>query len=171
MIIPKILYSERIIIRPIDVEDFDEFKSFMKNSEATKYMNFEDYHKTDMGIISLFNHTINSYEDEMSMASFAIVEKEEEKYIGSVGFAKDFINPDDIQLYWLISPEYWRKGYGYEGVSTFIDYVTNTSNRYIRAYVDNNDIASIKLAKKLTMKDNGVDFIYPLQKEGRCFEL
>lgn len=53
-------------------------------------------------------------------------------------------------------PNYHRKGYAYESAKAYLDYLLNMHARCIYAYVEDYNISSQRLCKKLGMRQEGL---------------
>lgn len=161
--------GKRIIIRPFIQADFGAFQSFMKNSDSTKYLLFEEEQKTDKGILELFDYTLKSYSKDMAMASLAIADKATNDYIGSVGFAPDFFD-GNVQVYWSVNQEYEGKGYATEAMRLLLPYIRSQFTGKIKAYCHPDNKSSEKVALKSSMIDGGIMYIEAIGQNSRVFE-
>lgn len=170
MRLPKTITAERIIIREFIKEDFNAFQEFMTNENSTKYLLFEDEQKTEQGSKDLFEYTLNSYSEDMVMASLAIADRTTNQYIGSVGFAPDFYE-GNIQVYWSVNEEFQNNGYATEAMSALLIILKPQHPAKIRAYCHSNNHASARIALKLKMNDLGTQFIELISQNSRVFEI
>jgi RimJ/RimL family protein N-acetyltransferase len=98
------LETERLILRPLTMDDFEAVHSWASNSANTRYMSFEP----------------NSEEDTKTFLAsaklgndFAVALKDSSKVIGSCGIYPDNAN-DTGKLGWILHMDYWKQGYGTE---------------------------------------------------------
>lgn len=168
-ILEKIV-GNRICIRPFGQNDFTAFHSFMTNKQSTQYLLFDEGQKTETGIQSLFDYTLASYSSDMNIASLAIANRENDCYIGSVGFAPDFTE-GNIQVYWSVNKEYEGMGYATEAMGLLIAQLKKQFSGTVRAYCHPNNVASEKVAFKLGMTDMGTVYIEPIGQNSRMFQL
>jgi len=96
---------------------------------------------------------------------FAIVLKENNKVIGEIEATPETFEPnskenepkDTFSPYWMLNKNYHRKGYAYEAVHAFFDYLFKQKGaRRIYAYTEDNNIASQRLCEKLGMRKEGL---------------
>lgn len=116
-----ILETERLILRPLTVDDAESVFKWNSDPRVTKYMSYSTY--TD---ISQTIEWIKSTYDDENEWTWAFVLKDENKVIGSGG-----IGPSDkMQSYWGIGYnihyDYWHKGYCTEAMKAIIDFAHNT---------------------------------------------
>lgn len=125
----KILETERLILRQFnenDLKDFYEYASVDGVGEMAGWIHHENIEKSKE-ILNLF---IN--EDKV----FAIVYKENNKVIGSLGIEKygmedkldEFKYLYGREIGYVLSKEYWGKGLMPEAVKCVIDYLFNELN-------------------------------------------
>ena len=108
----EILDTERLILRPPTIDDFEAFHSWCSNAENTRYMSFGP----------------NSEEETKAWLAgakpgrdFAVVLKETNAVIGSGGIYPDASN-DTGMLGWILHMNYWKQGYGTEFGKELIRY-------------------------------------------------
>lgn len=118
--------TERLIIRPFvleDLNDFYEYASVEGVGENAGWSHHKDIYES-LEILKLF---INSEE-------YAIVYKENNKVIGSVGFkdAKElpteYNNKKIKEIGYVLSKDYWGRGIMVEALNALIEYYFKTLN-------------------------------------------
>ena len=106
------LETERLILRPLTLNDFDAVHSWASNIENTYLMlwgpNSEEQTKCFI-------------EKTTSGKDFAVVLKESGNVIGSCGIYPDSDN-NNGEIGWILHRDYWRRGYGTELGSALIKY-------------------------------------------------
>ncbi|SFC42197.1 GNAT family N-acetyltransferase [Clostridium uliginosum] len=113
----KVLETERLILRPWTIDDLEDFYEYAKNPNIGPNAGWEPHsNKEDSKkILELFIE-----KDE----TWAIVYKENDKVIGSIGLHTDEkrngINSN--MLGYVLSEEYWGKGIMTEAVKCVIKY-------------------------------------------------
>ncbi|MCM1987255.1 MAG: GNAT family N-acetyltransferase [Methanococcoides sp.] len=154
--VPEGLETERTLIRPFKGDDLDGFYTFMSDGEATKYLLFTADQKTFEGTKELLDKTIANYDNEEQIYALAVERKADGNFIGSIGFGPDW-KGSGYQMFWMILPEYWKKGYGIEVTKKLLEYAFSILGlELMTAYSHPDNIASEKLALKLGMVDNGI---------------
>lgn len=121
-----VIETERLILRPFkqsDLDDFFEYTSVEGVGEMAGWKHHENKEKSQ-SILDLF---IN--EDK----TFAIVLKENNKVIGSLGVEEygmeqalsEFFDYQGREIGYVLSKDYWGKGLMPEAVKVVIDYLFN----------------------------------------------
>ena len=121
-----VIETERLILRPFkqsDLDDFYEYASVEGVGEMAGWKHHENKEKSQ-NILDLF---IN--EDK----TFAIVLKENNKVIGSLGVEEygmeqalsEFFDYQGREIGYVLSKDYWGKGLMPEAVKAVIDYLFN----------------------------------------------
>lgn len=121
--------TERLILRPFeptDLDDLFEYASVPGVGENAGWPHHENI-ETTKKILSMFIE---------EKKTFAIVYKENNKVIGSLGIEKysnedkltEFTNYIGREIGYVLSKDYWGKGLGTEAVRAVIDYLFNKEN-------------------------------------------
>lgn len=112
-----ILETERLILRPITIEDAEAVFSWTSDSRVSRYMSYpasRDISETISWIQSTF--------DENAEWIWAFVLKNENRVIGAGSIGEDHY----MQGYWGIGYnihyDYWHKGYCTEAMKAIIDF-------------------------------------------------
>ena len=121
-----VIQTDRLILRPFkqeDLKDFFEYASVEGVGEMAGWRHHESIEKTQ----EILNDFIK--EDK----TFAIVLKENNKVIGSLGIEKygmehtltEFYNYQGREIGYVLSKTYWNKGLMSEAVKAIINYLFN----------------------------------------------
>ena len=104
------LKTSRLILRPLELNDFEAVHSWASEPENTRYMSWgpNDEEQTREFLKS---RTLGK--------DFAVVLME--KVIGSCGIYPDSKN-DTAELGWILRKDYWKRGYGTEICGELIRY-------------------------------------------------
>lgn len=124
-----IIETERLILRPFkqsDLDDFYEYASVEGVGEMAGWKHHENK-KFSQEILDLFINEDNT---------FAIVLKENNKVIGSLGVDEygmeqalsEFFDYEGREIGYVLSKDYWGKGLMPEAVKAVIDYLFNIQN-------------------------------------------
>ena len=98
------LTTERLILRPLAMYDFEAVHSWASNPKNTRYMAWGPNNEDDTrGFLSVATDG----------KDFAVVLKGADKVIGSCGLYPDSGN-DTAELGWILHIDYWKHGYGTE---------------------------------------------------------
>ena len=119
----KKLIGERIYLSPRNAEDVEIFTEWMNDFYITDYTGRS--HQT-MTLQEEKEYLENGSKDKNT---FAIIDKEKEKIIGSVGLHNiDSINRTATLGILIGDREYWSKGYGTEAIRLILDFGFNYLN-------------------------------------------
>ncbi|MCL1820641.1 MAG: GNAT family N-acetyltransferase [Oscillospiraceae bacterium] len=105
MALKETLETERLILRPITLNDCEAIQSWVSNPENIRYMSFGP--NTEEMTREFVSTSVKAGRD------FAIVLKESGKVIGTCGVYSDSDN-DTGELGWILHKDYWKRGYGTE---------------------------------------------------------
>ena len=116
----QVLETERLILRPFVQDDLEDFYAYAKVEGVGENAGWP--HHTDINITnSILQEFINKGD------VYAIVDKEKQKVIGSIGihdrtFDPTIINKKQRELGYVLSKDYWGKGLMSEAIRAIIPY-------------------------------------------------
>ena len=120
----RVLESERLLLKPIDVEDLKYLCDLRWNKEVTTWIIHEPIsYKQQLEWYNSLKKT------DVALSIFYKSEKSTDiTIIGTIGLYD--IHPKHQRAKWSlrITPEYWGKGIAKEVIKMFLDYVFNTMN-------------------------------------------
>ena len=122
----KVIFTERLILRPFiqtDLDDFYEYASVEGVGEMAGWKHHENKEKSQ--------EILNTFIEQDKV--FAIVEKASGKVIGSLGVEEyglegaltEFSNYYGRELGFVLSKQHWGKGYMPEAVNAVVNYLFN----------------------------------------------
>ena len=115
-----ILETERLILRPLSVDDADAVFAWASDPRVAKFMSYPQHTDIKQTIDWLI-----FLEDDETELTWAFVLKEENKVIGSGGIGPNV----EMQGYWGIGYnihfDYWHNGYCTEAMKAIIDFAHN----------------------------------------------
>ena len=115
-----IIETERLILRPITIEDATDIYEYAKNANVGKFAGFKPHENIE--------ETKSVINDVLKVDNLAIVYKENNKVIGTLGLHEKL---DKIyELGYSLSETYWHKGLMSEAVKAYIDYAFKYFNAY-----------------------------------------
>lgn len=148
-----VLETERLILRPMTTEDFDDAYTYMGNEENTKFMfsGVSDEKET--------RHFLESCEriwakDELNIVEFAMVDRSTSKVIGDIGLSPE---DDHGYIWWILHRDYWNRGLTTEAAKEILRYGFETLGlKRIIATCDSGNIGSWRVMEKLGMEREAV---------------
>ncbi len=141
-----LIYTDRLLIRSIEMKDMEDFFQYRSNPQVYKY---QTWRPKDLGEIKEFiiknaqvcPNTVNAW---LQMA----VCLKEGRMIGDIGI--HFVDDDQIEIGYTLSPDQQGSGYALEAVKAVINYAFSEWKKHrITASVDPDNTQSIKLLEKL----------------------
>ena len=124
-----ILYSDRLILRPWQYSDLDDFFEYASVDGVGEMAGWE-HHKNKKESLRILTHFIKNKRE------LAIVYKDNNKVIGSIGIKRygledrlsEFFAYQGRELGYVLSKDYWNQGLMTEAVKTVINYLFNDLN-------------------------------------------
>lgn len=118
-------------------------------------MTFPEDLLTEKGITGLLLTTINSYESDKPLLSYAITQKENDQLIGATGYT--LLSDGEIEVFCALLPLYWGKGFASEVLKKMVDYALSFENcNAVVAPIVRTNIASIRVAEKVGFTNHGL---------------
>ena len=147
---PK-LESERLIYRSF--HETDALKLFELRSDE-KVMNYMDVYKhQSVEDATKMIEGINSSFAEKKGVNWVLEEKSSKRFIGYFGFWRLMKDHCRAEIGYVLSPDFWRKGYMSETMNTLADFGFNKLGLHsIEANVNPKNKSSIKLLEKSGFK-------------------
>lgn len=148
-----ILETDRLILRIWELKDLDDFFEYASVEGVGEKAGWEHHKSKDKSL-----EILKMFIEEKKV--FAIVLKENQKVIGSIGIEelseeldKDLDNLLGRELGYVLNKDYWNKGIMKETVSKVVDYCFNTLKlNFLMASYFNHNIASKKVLENLNFK-------------------
>ena len=148
-----ILETDRLILRAWEITDLDDFFEYASVEGVGEKAGWEHHKSKDKSL-----EILKMFIEEKKV--FAIVLKENQKVIGSIGIEelseeldKDLDNLVGRELGYVLNKDYWNKGIMTEAVSKVVDYCFNTLKlNFLMASYFNHNIASKKVLENLNFK-------------------
>lgn len=147
----KKLIGKKCYLSPICVDDYKQYTNWINDMEVAINVGFvnrimtEDQEKKSLESIVLNNK------------DFAIVDCENDKLIGNIGFVNlDYTNALGEMGLFIGDKSFWGQGYGLEAINLLLDYGFNICNLhciYLRVYEFN--MQAYKCYKKAGFKEAG----------------
>ena len=145
------LETERFRIRKFEPKDLRAFLAFMLDSESTKYLAFGDEQKTEEGAKELFNFVCSSYGSDRPVHSYAIAEKNSDRYVGSCGFAP--YDEGICECYYSVNEAERGRGIATEVTKAMVRVLSEAVE--VRAYCHPENNSAHAVAKKAGFTHHG----------------
>lgn len=152
-----IIETKRLILRPFRESDANDVYEYLKEPAVNCF--------SCMKINSLDEAKAETRErSKKTEYTIAIVLKENNKVIGEIdsepeaAFSdKDLSIEDTFSPCWMLNKEYHGKGYAYEAVHAFFDYLFNEKKaRRIYVYTEDYNLPCQRLCERLGMRREGL---------------
>jgi ribosomal-protein-alanine N-acetyltransferase len=148
------LYTERLILRKLRLEDAEDVFEYASNPEVSKYVPWET-HKSIEDSISFINSVLANY-DKKEVSDWGIVYKENNKLIGTCGYFLWVPKHSRAEIGYAIGRKYWGKGLMTEAVKEVIRFGFERMNlNRIQATCFPENIGSYRVMEKAGMKYEG----------------
>ncbi len=142
----KTILGSKIILRRLKREDLKKSIAWLKDTEINKFLNSSLKDITRKQEIEWFNY-INKSENDLV---FAIIVKENGKFIGNCGLLKINFGDKSCEFGIFIGEkDYWGKGFGTDAIKTLIKFATEELKlNILRLNVYEYNYRAIKVYKK-----------------------
>ena len=102
------IYTERYILRKVEMEDSLEVFNILSDSEVIENLNME-IHKTEKETEELITNYLEEYKEGKKFP-YAIIEKDSGKFIGVFLIKLDLYDEDCFEFTIYINKKHWGKG-------------------------------------------------------------
>ncbi|HMQ70383.1 MAG TPA: GNAT family N-acetyltransferase [Ignavibacteria bacterium] len=149
----KILETERLYLREFRLSDTQRMSEIHLEEETMRYIGkggIRNAEQTKRGIEYFIK---NQHENGFSL--WALIEKENDTLIGHCGL-EYLLDRSDIELCYLLSKDYWGKGYATEISKATLEYgFKNLMLKRIVAMTYPENLPSVNVLKKIGLKPKG----------------
>lgn len=148
------LKTERLILRPLTLEDADRVEELAGDYEVAK-TTLTIPHPYPKGSAKQFIRSVLDAEKDGKIVIFALIKKEDSSLIGIMNITINTSHDRGELAYWIGKP-YWRKGYGTEAAKELVKlgFEELHLNRIFAASFANNP-GSWRIMEKIGMKYEG----------------
>ena len=140
-----VLQTERLLLRPMTDADLCDVNEYMCREEVSRYLRWTPHLnlRETKGYLEFLQ---KRYRKGLH-ADWGIVLKENGKVIGNCGFTSVDITNECCELGYVLSPDYWGKGYMDEALSAVLDVTFRKleANRAVLQILEGNE-ASVRFA-------------------------
>ncbi len=157
--------TERLLIRPINIEDKHDVYAYRSDTETNKYQGWIPKSVKDVeDFIDKISKTINEPE---SWFQFVIIEKSSQSIIGDIGIHFIGFENQQVEIGCTLKKALQNNGYATESVRVILDYLfTNLKKHRIITSIDPDNQNSIKLVERLGFRKEA-HFIQSLWLNGK----
>ena len=143
----KISETERLVIKEVTYEDFDNLSVMLKDLEV---MYAWEHSFSDEEVKEWIDNNIKSYRED-GTGYFTIIEKESGRFAGQAGLHYSVVGDKRIlEIGYIFMKEFWNKGYAYEAAKFFIKQAFHKmKEKEIYALIRLENYRSSGLAEKL----------------------
>lgn len=159
------IHTKRLTIRRFERSDLEPFLRFMTDEASTRYLMFEEEHKTIAGATGLFKAVLASYDTEEPIHSYAIADIDSGEYLGSCGYAPYSVGI--FEVYYAVNRENTGKGIATEATRAIAEHLAEEFE--IRAYCAPENVAAHRVALAAGFEDCGIAMHEAFGNEGRLF--
>ena len=151
----KRLESERLVLRPFDVDDFDAVHSWATDDLVTRYTPWGP--NSDDDTRGFLDRAIAGARDpDMHYSEFAIVERDSGRVVGGCGLSGRRMQFREYEIGWTVNREFWRCGIATEAGQIAIQYAFSDLKAHrLYATIDAENEPSIGVARKLEFQEEG----------------
>jgi ribosomal-protein-alanine N-acetyltransferase len=145
-----ILETEHLLFRPLTLSDLDDLAELYADPEVMRFLG-GPRSRTDV------QHALNGYIREYEIyghSFFATFQKSDQRFIGQCGLLNQEVEGvPEVELGYLLAPEYWQRGLALEGISALKDYgLQQMGFTRIISLIPSGNAAAIHIAEQIGMK-------------------
>jgi len=155
------LRTERTIIRKFKIADLQDMFEYCSDDEVAQYTTW-NAHRNILNTEEFLHYVLRKYENN-EVAPWGIEDRKSGKLIGSCGFVSWEPEHSKAELGYVLSKEYWGRGYITESVGKVIEYgFESMLLERIEAKCHPDNIGSFKVMEKVGMTYEGIlrSYIY-----------
>ena len=147
--------TENLIIKPYCIDDIDDLYKIYSDEKVMQYIpeGVMSYKWVKDLIIWMVEYCYEKNTPENIIKfGVSIMDKKSNRVIGWCGLGSVDCNPDDVEIFYGLSSEYWGRGLATEAANAMLNYGFNTIGiKRIVALVKPDNIASKKVIDKIGM--------------------
>lgn len=156
----NVIHTERLLMRKPIIEDVDQFYSILKEEAVGKWL-AKSRGMSREEVNDYFRQLIKHWE-QYDFGVWLLFNSETGKVLGHCGLRK-IEETGEVEIMYLLAPEYWGNGYALEAVKASIQYAIETINvKRILARVKVANENSKKILRKL-----GFTYTHDVDHNGR----
>ncbi|MCO6510900.1 MAG: GNAT family N-acetyltransferase [Aridibacter famidurans] len=159
------IHTKRLTIRRFEPSDLEPFLEFMTDEGSTRYLQFEEEHKSIAGATGLFEAVLAAYDSDEPVHSYAIADRESGEYLGSCGYAP--YSEGICEVYYAVNRKHSGKGIATEATRAIAELLAEDFE--VRAYCAPENKAAHRVALAAGFEDQGLATHEAFGNEGRLF--
>ncbi len=142
------LETERLIIRPIKLDDKNEIFEYRSDAETNKYQGWIP--KTIDDVETFLGKISKQINEPETWFQFVLIEKETQKVVGDLGIHFFGKENKQVEIGCTLNKVFQNKGYATESVKKVIDYLFKELNKHrIITSIDPDNENSIRLVERI----------------------
>ena len=148
---PHVIETERLLLRPIRIEDARDMYEYCSVPEVSRYVTWER-HPSESFTKRNIRRILKGYKAG-TFFDFAIEYKENGKMIGTCGYTSFDFDSDSAEIGYVVNPDYQRISVATEAASEVISYAFEVlgAKRVFARFIEGND-ASRRVMEKCRME-------------------
>lgn len=162
-----VIHTKRLILRLFSPEDIVQLEQYTDDKDILATTSPNEVPRQGK-IEEWIRIRLERYEKRQGI-DFAIIHKDEDRIIGTIGLGFEYEKDESMQLGYWIAKEYWNQGYCTETAKVVLQYGFTTLGLhriFSRAFTGN--LASRRVLEKIGMKHEGT--LREAYKHGDRFE-
>ena len=142
--------TERLLLRKMNLFDLPFARRWYCDRRVSRFSQGKEI-KPLSDLFNFFARRIYNYYFKRRKSYFWWAICKDNRMIGFVGL-NGKVKSDTLSLYYMLSPDYWNKGYTKEAVSAVCEYIKTQNVKRLIISCDSNNIASSRIAKACGFK-------------------
>jgi len=145
-----ILETEHLFFRPLTLSDLDDLTALYADPEVMRFLGGP---RSKDEVLHVLNRYIQEYQ-MYGHSFFATIQKSDQRFIGHCGLLNQEVEGEpEIELGYMLAPEYWQRGLALEGIEALKDYgLQQLGFSRIISLIPPGNTASIHIAEKIGMR-------------------
>jgi [ribosomal protein S5]-alanine N-acetyltransferase len=151
---PKTIETERLLLRPLQIEDAPSFLEIWSDPEAVRYFSFPPMESIEQAQARIAEK-LQVFSDGKGIV-FVIESKSDREVLGDCGIHNVDLHARRAELGYCLGRPHWGNGYMAEAVKALIAYGFEEAGlRRMEADIDPRNTPSIQLVERLGFKREG----------------
>ena len=150
---PEVIATTQLVLRQPRLSDADDiFDNYAADPEVTRYVTWRPY--TDRSEVAPFLQSRLARWDSGKEYSWVIMRSQDDRVIGMIGCR---VREHAADIGYVLSRDYWNRGYTTEAAKTVVDWASNLEFIYrVWAVCDLENEASARVLEKVGMQREGI---------------